>query len=619
MTKTSKRQQKHKNVQSLRSKAGGSAAGQANGLDLLSDELKQQYEDSGVNPLDLIITSKSKSKTPKQGDAEDQSGSQPQELSKSQLRKLKQVQLKKERRDNISQVLAQLNTHAASDTALALLRPLHQRGHRETKKQRLRRELQLQRAGLAGEGAAAAGAAGESELLRRRRVREAEESEEEEEEEEESGSEEEEDEEQQQPAAAAGVKTETAAKGGHNSSSGDNDDADADADDDDQEEEDAADGEVSSQAAKRQQPKAAAAGVAVAGATKDPAAARREALQAARREADCIRATELDGAVPAVQDDRLREGGAEVAAARAQAAAAAAAAAAYPHRVVHISRPAAMAEARAALPISGQEADIMEAVLAHDVVVLAGETGCGKTTQVPQFLLEAGYGCRSFPERAGAVGVTQPRRVAAVSTAQRVAEELGCGIGEMVGYQVRYDRCVGAATALKFMTDGILLRELQLDFSLAAYSVVIVDEAHERALNTDLLLGMLSRVVPLRRRLWREQQEAIARGERPTGQLVYPLKLIIMSATLRTADFTENKRLFAVPPPVINVPARQFPVTVHFSRRTELHDYVGAAFRKVTRIHAELPPGGVLVFLTGQREVEQLCRRLRKHYQDRDR
>ena len=117
-------------------------------------------------------------------------------------------------------------------------------------------------------------------------------------------------------------------------------------------------------------------------------------------------------------------------------------------------------------------------------------------------------------------------------------------------------------------------RELQEDFLLRKYSVILVDEAHERSLNTDILLGMLSRVLPLRRRLHDTKQC-------PGGVPVYPLKLIIMSATLRVSDFTENKRLFPTPPPVIHVAARQFPVTVHFARKTELQDYVGAAYRKV--------------------------------------
>ncbi|GLC69391.1 hypothetical protein PLESTF_000824800 [Pleodorina starrii] len=624
MTKTSKRQLKNKNAQSLRSKAGGSAIGQASGLDLLSDELKQQYEESGIDPSQLVLPQSSKSKGPKQDNAKGSRQAQPvpeQELSKSQLRKLKQVQLKKERRENLSQVLAQLNTHAASDAALAMMRPLHQRGHRETKKQRLRRELQLQRAGLAGvlgEGEGEGeGEGGGGELLRQRRVKGAAEGGAASDSGESGGSSDDDDEEEERPPSkvpAAAAPTGVAAAGGASGVGSDGSGSGSEGGDDD-------DDDSAQPASKRQRqgaPGAAAvAAAAAAAAAADPAAARRQALLAARREAQRIRAQELGGVVPAVQDESLRDP--EVAAARAQAAAAAAEAAQFPHRVVAVKRPAAMSAARLGLPISGMEADIMEAVAAHDVVVLAGETGCGKTTQVPQFLLEAGYGCRDFPEKAGAVGITQPRRVAAVSTAQRVAEELGCDIGEAVGYQVRYDRAVGSGTALKFMTDGILLRELQLDFLLRGYSAVVVDEAHERALNTDLLLGMLSRIVPLRRRMWRERQEALARGERPAGPPVHPLKLIIMSATLRTSDFTENKRLFTSPPPVINVPARQYPVTVHFSRRTEMQDYVSAAFRKVTRIHAELPPGGILVFLTGQREVEQLCRRLRAHYDTRSR
>eukprot|EP00873_Tetraselmis_striata_P022552 jgi/Tetstr1/442816/TSEL_030900.t1 len=277
-------------------------------------------------------------------------------------------------------------------------------------------------------------------------------------------------------------------------------------------------------------------------------------------------------------------------------------------RVVAIQRPVAVEEGRRELPIIGYEQEVMEAVGSSDVVMLSGETGCGKTTQVPQFLLEAGFGCPDFPESAGLIGVTQPRRVAAISTATRVAYELGSAIGETVGYQVRYDKSVGENTAMKFMTDGILLRELQEDFLLSKYSAIILDEAHERSLNSDLLLGMLSRVVPLRRKL----AEAGERGIRP-------LKLVIMSATLQLDELTGNKRLFPGKVPLIHVPARCFPVTVHFARRTELDDYLGVAYKKVCRIHRELPPGAVLVFLTGQREVEHLCKQLRATFAKRPR
>ncbi|EIE25583.1 P-loop containing nucleoside triphosphate hydrolase protein [Coccomyxa subellipsoidea C-169] len=273
-----------------------------------------------------------------------------------------------------------------------------------------------------------------------------------------------------------------------------------------------------------------------------------------------------------------------------------------PAPFVRVVRSQAMQDARSGLPILGMEQEIMEAVAENDVILLCGETGSGKTTQVPQFLYEAGYGSSQFLDRAGRIGVTQPRRVAAIAAAQRVAQELSTPIGATVGYQVRYDKKVGPGTAVKFMTDGILMRELQADFLLRDYSVLVLDEAHERSLNTDLLLGLLSRMLPLRNKLAAEKPD------------ILPLKLIIMSATLRVEDFAANSDLFKTPPPIVRVPARQYPVTIHFARRTELHDYVGNAFGKVCQIHERLPPGGILVFLTGQREVEYLCRRLRSKY-----
>ena len=272
--------------------------------------------------------------------------------------------------------------------------------------------------------------------------------------------------------------------------------------------------------------------------------------------------------------------------------------------VVCVERTPAMQEARERLPIAGFEQEIMEAVARHDVVIVCGATGSGKTTQLPQFLYEAGFGTCRCDRHRGLVGVTEPRRLAATATAQRVAAELNVGLGGAVGFQVRHARREGPEGAVKFMTDGILLRELQEDFLLTKYSVVILDEAHERSVNTDVLVGLLARVVPLRAKL------AAARTATSGG--APPLKLIIMSATLQVEQFVGNRQLFRAPPPVLSVPARQFPVTVHFARRTELVDYLGAAVQKALAVHRRLPRGHLLVFLTGQKEVLHVCRRLER-------
>ena len=282
----------------------------------------------------------------------------------------------------------------------------------------------------------------------------------------------------------------------------------------------------------------------------------------------------------------------------------------WPRRtqVVHVSRPDDVAAQRLKLPILGMEQEVMEAVHDHPILLLCGETGCGKTTQVPQFLYEAGYA------RAGGICVTQPRRVAVTSTAARVAHELGVPLGGTVcGYAVRHDvRGRGksgredAPPDVRFVTDGVLLREAQQDALLSKYSVIVLDEAHERSVNTDILLGLLSRIVPLRHRL---------AAEGGTGKSS-PLKLIVMSATLAVDDLAANARLFpSGPPPVVRVPARQFPVTLHFARRTpEEGQSCQAALRKTCALHRRLPPGGVLIFLTGAREVETLCAQLRKTF-----
>lgn len=263
---------------------------------------------------------------------------------------------------------------------------------------------------------------------------------------------------------------------------------------------------------------------------------------------------------------------------------------------VQVERRAEIQEARLGLPVVAEEQKIMEAIHSHPVVVIWGATGSGKTTQVPQFLYEAGFGSNNS-SNPGMVGVTQPRRVAAVSMAKRVGDELGSA-QEKVAYQIRFDSSVSDKTAIKFMTDGILIREISQDFLLSRYSAIIIDEAHERSANTDILIGMVSRIVSLRETMSKESKK------------VRPLKLIIMSATLRISDFLRNPVLFRNgQPPLIQAEGRQYPVTVHFARRTQ-RDYVEEAFCKICKGHKKLPSGGMLVFLTGQSEITALSKRL---------
>lgn len=208
--------------------------------------------------------------------------------------------------------------------------------------------------------------------------------------------------------------------------------------------------------------------------------------------------------------------------------------------VVRVNRREDIQRVREELPIIGMEQEIVETITYNDISIVCGATGCGKTTQVPQFLYEAGYGHPDAPEQRGTVAVTQPRRVAVTSTACRVADELNLTLGDEVGYQVRYDKQLSQDTSLKFMTDGILLREVQEDLLLRKYGVIIVDEAHERSVNTDILLGILSRVVPMRRRM---ADEGATHPD--DGEEVKPLKLIVMSATLRVQDFRGAEMSYA--------------------------------------------------------------------------
>jgi len=230
----------------------------------------------------------------------------------------------------------------------------------------------------------------------------------------------------------------------------------------------------------------------------------------------------------------------------------------------------------AELPISTRRDEIGEAIRDHQVIVLTGETGSGKTTQLPKICLDLGYGER------GRIGHTQPRRLAARTVAERIAEELGESIGETVGFQVRFTERVGEATRIKVMTDGILLNEIQRDRMLRAYEVLIVDEAHERGLNIDFILGYLKRLLP----------------RRPD------LKLIITSATIDPERFAAHFD----DAPIIEVSGRTYPVELRYrplvdpDRPDKERDQVQGIVEAVGELSAE-GSGDILVFCSGEREI----------------
>lgn len=229
-----------------------------------------------------------------------------------------------------------------------------------------------------------------------------------------------------------------------------------------------------------------------------------------------------------------------------------------------------------ALPISAHRQAIIDAIRHHPVVIVAGETGSGKTTQLPKFCLEAGRGLD------GTIGCTQPRRIAALTVARRIAEELGEEPGRTVGHKIRFHEKTGPRTLVKIMTDGILLAEAQRDRSLLAYDTFIVDEAHERSLNIDFILGLLRRLLRRRR----------------------DLKLIVTSATIDTEKFAaafDNA-------PVIEVSGRMYPVTIHYRPLDEAGDedassHVEAAVAAVDEIERRGPCGDVLVFMPTEQDI----------------
>ncbi|KAG5488995.1 hypothetical protein JIQ42_00615 [Leishmania sp. Namibia] len=238
-----------------------------------------------------------------------------------------------------------------------------------------------------------------------------------------------------------------------------------------------------------------------------------------------------------------------------------------------------MASSRRELPVTEARTSIVRMIRKNQAVIIVGETGSGKTTQIPQYVWDD---ILSQRPGAGLVGCTQPRRVAAVSIARHVAQQRGGKVGGEVAYAVRFDDTCTDATRIKFLTDGILLREIQADPMLSKYSCIILDEAHERTLHGDVLFGLL---------------KAIARKREDS------LKIVVMSATLNAEHFSK----FWWDAPIGVVHGRMFPVTILHTVEPQA-DYVEAAISTILLIHHTEPPGDVLCFLTGQEEVEDAKR-----------
>ncbi|KAG8587355.1 hypothetical protein GDO81_005643 [Engystomops pustulosus] len=255
-------------------------------------------------------------------------------------------------------------------------------------------------------------------------------------------------------------------------------------------------------------------------------------------------------------------------------------------------QPVPIDQQRRGLPIYQARAQLIGQLRQLESAVIIGETGSGKTTQIPQYLYEASIG------RQGIIGVTQPRRVAAISLAARVSEERKTELSKLVGYSVRFEDVTSEETKIKFLTDGMLLREAIGDPLMRRYSVVILDEAHERTVHTDVLFGVV---------------KTAQRKRKELGKL--PLKVIIMSATMDVDLFSQ----YFNGAPVLYLEGRQHPIQVFYTKQPQ-SDYLQAALVTVFQIHQEAPSShDILVFLTGQEEIEAMtktCRDIAKHLPD---
>ncbi|CAI5443920.1 unnamed protein product [Caenorhabditis angaria] len=246
-------------------------------------------------------------------------------------------------------------------------------------------------------------------------------------------------------------------------------------------------------------------------------------------------------------------------------------------------------EKRSQLPVWEYKEKFMEMLRNYQCITLVGETGSGKTTQIPQWAVEF-VKQQGLGQTAKLVACTQPRRVAAMSVATRVAEEMDVVLGQEVGYSIRFEDCISERTILKYCTDGMLLREAMNSPLLDRYKILILDEAHERTLATDILMGLIKEIVKNRA----------------------DIKVVIMSATLDAGKFQK----YFENAPLLSVPGRTFPVEIFFTPEAE-KDYLEAAIRTVIQIHVcEETEGDILLFLTGQEEIEEACKRIDREIQN---
>ena len=236
------------------------------------------------------------------------------------------------------------------------------------------------------------------------------------------------------------------------------------------------------------------------------------------------------------------------------------------------AKAATIDDTRKSLPIYQYRDELLAAVAEYPVLIIVGETGSGKTTQIPQYLHEAGYTKGGLK-----IGCTQPRRVAAMSVAARVAEEMGVKVGHEVGYSIRFEDATSDKTILKYMTDGMLLREFLTEPDLGGYSVLMIDEAHERTIHTDVLLALVKDIIKFRS----------------------DLRLIVSSATMDAQKMSG----YYNDAPILNIPGRMYPVDIFYTPQPEAN-FLAAAVSTIWQIHITQGPGDILVFMTGQEEIE---------------